>query len=163
MINQVIANVYEFKFTSIDGEIINLSQFKGKPMLIINTASLCGFTNQYNDIEKIYQNYKDGDLTIIAVPSNDFGNQELSSNQKVKDFCTTNFNISFLLTEITSIKGKDRHPFFSWVKKEGGFLAFPKWNFYKYLFDRNGSLTSSWSSMTKPDHPKILKEINKIL
>ena len=118
MINQVTANVYEFKFTSIDGEIIKLSDFKGKPLVIINTASLCGFTNQYSDIERLFKNYADKDLTVIAVPSNDFGNQELSSNKEVKDFCTTNFNVSFLLTEITNIKGKNGHPFFNWVKKE---------------------------------------------
>ena len=96
MINQVNANVYEFSFTSIDGKIIKLSDFKGKPIVIINTASLCGFTNQYSDIEKLFKNYAHKDLTIIAVPSNDFGNQGLSSNKEVKEFCTTNFNTSFL-------------------------------------------------------------------
>ena len=163
MINQVTANVYEFKFTSIDGEIIKLSDFKGKPLVIINTASLCGFTNQYNDIERLFKNYADKDLTIIAVPSNDFGNQELSSNKEVKDFCTTNFNVSFLLTEITNIKGKNGHPFFNWVKKEAGFLAFPKWNFYKYLIDRDGKLDSWYASVTKPTSTKIVTNIEKMI
>ena len=163
MINQVTANVYEFKFTSIDGKIIKLSDFKGKPIVIINTASLCGFTNQYSDIEQLFKNYADKDLTIIAVPSNDFGNQELSSNKEVKDFCTTNFNVSFLLTEITNIKGKNGHPFFNWVKKEAGFLAFPKWNFYKYLIDRNGKLVSWYASVTKPTSTKIITNIEKII
>ncbi len=163
MINQVNANVYEFNFTSIDGKIIKLSDFKGKPMVIINTASLCGFTNQYTNIETIFRKYAEKDLTVIAVPSNDFGNQELSSNKKVKEFCTTNFNTSFLLTEITNIKGESGHPFFSWVKKEAGFLAFPKWNFYKYLINREGKLVSWYGSVTKPTAIKVIKEIEKII
>ena len=163
MINQVNANVYEFDFTSIDGKIIKLRDFKGKPMVIINTASLCGFTKQYSDIETIFKNYEDKNLTIIAVPSNDFGSQELSSNKKVKEFCTTNFNTSFLLTEITNIKGEKGHPFFKWVKKEAGFLAFPKWNFYKYLINREGKLVSWYGSVTKPTAPKIIKDIEKIV
>ena len=95
MINKVSANAYKFSFNSIDGKIVNLKEFKGKPILIINTASLCGFTNQYADIESLYDNYKEDGLVVIGIPSNDFGNQELSSNTKVKDFCTTNFDISF--------------------------------------------------------------------
>ncbi|MDC1375939.1 glutathione peroxidase [bacterium] len=165
MINQVNANtnVYKFNFTSIDGEIIKLKDFKGKPLMIINTASLCGFTNQYSDIEKIFKTYADKDLTIIAVPSNDFGSQELSSNKKVKEFCTTNFNTSFLLTEITDIKGETGHPFFNWVKNEAGFLAFPKWNFYKYLINREGKLISWYGSVTKPTAAKVIKNIEKII
>ena len=163
IINQVNANVYEFNFTSIDGKIIKLSDFKGKPMVIINTASLCGFTNQYTNIETIFRKYAEKDLTVIAVPSNDFGNQELSSNKKVKEFCTTNFNTSFLLTEITNIKGENGHPFFSWVKKEAGFLAFPKWNFYKYLINREGKLVAWYGSVTKPTAIKVIKEIEKII
>ena len=98
MINKVNANAYKYSFASIDGKIINLSEFIGKPILITNTASLCGFTNQYKDIELLYSKYKKDDLIVIGIPSNDFGNQELSSNIEVKEFCTTNFNISFLLT-----------------------------------------------------------------
>ena len=163
MINQVTANVYEFKFTSIDGKIIKLSDFKGKPLVIINTASLCGFTNQYSDIERLFKNYANKDLTVIAVPSYDFRTQELSSHKQVKDFCTTNFNVSFLLTEITNIKGKNGHPFFNWVKKEAGFLAFPKWNFYKYLINREGELVSWYASITKPTDRKIIKNIEKLI
>ncbi|MDA9973397.1 glutathione peroxidase [Alphaproteobacteria bacterium] len=163
MINQVNANVYKFNFTSIDGKIIKLSNFKGKPMIIVNTASLCGFTNQYGDIEQLFQNYADKGLTIIAVPSNDFGNQELSSNKKVQDFCNTNFDTSFILTEITNIKGENGHPFFNWVKKEAGFLAFPKWNFYKYLINREGKLASWYGSVTKPTATKVIRKIEEIV
>ena len=143
MTSEVKANVYQFNFKSIDGKEINLNDFKGKPIFIVNTASLCGFTYQYSDIETLQQKYKKDGLIIIVIPSNDFGNQELSSNQKVKEFCTINFDISFMLTEITNIKGEKGHPFFRWVKKEAGFLAFPKWNFYKILINKEGKICKS--------------------
>ena len=163
MINKVNANAYKFSFNSIDGKIVNLKDFKGKPILIINTASLCGFTNQYADIELLYDHYKEDGLVVIGIPSNDFGSQELSSNTKVKEFCTTNFDISFLLTEITKIKGQNGHPFFKWIKQEAGFLAFPKWNFYKYLIAPDGSYQKIFSMMTKPNAGKIIKAIENIL
>ena len=163
MINKVNANAYKFSFNSIDGKIVNLKDFKGKPILIINTASLCGFTNQYADIELLYDHYKEDGLIVIGIPSNDFGNQELSSNTKVKEFCTTNFDISFLLTEITKIKGQNGHPFFRWIKQEAGFLAFPKWNFYKYLINNKGELISWYTSTTNPKSDKIQKEVQKLI
>ena len=163
MINKVNANAYKFSFNSIDGKIVNLKDFKGKPILIINTASLCGFTNQYADIELLYDNYKEDGLVVIGIPSNDFGSQELSSNTKVKEFCTTNFDISFLLTEITKIKGQNGHPFFKWIKQEAGFLAFPKWNFYKYLINNKGELVSWYTSTTNPKSDKIEKELQKLM
>ena len=100
---------------------------------------------------------------MLGVPSNDFGSQELSSNVKVKEFCATNFDISFLLTEITKIKGQNGHPFFKWVKEEAGFLAFPKWNFYKYLVNRKGELVSWYSSTTNPMSKKIKTEVKKLI
>ena len=163
MVNDASANAYKFNFKSVDGELIKLSDFKGKPMLVINTASLCGFTNQYADIEALHKRYKNDGLIILAVPSNDFGNQELSTNEKVKEFCTTNFDITFLLTEITDIKGNNGHGFFKWIKEEAGFLAFPKWNFYKYLINKNGELDSWYASTTKPDSNKINQKIRYII
>ena len=163
MINKVSANAYKYSFTSIDGKVINLKEFKGKPILIVNTASLCGFTNQYKDIESLYGMYKKVDLIVLGIPSNDFGNQELSSNAKVKEFCTTNFDISFLLTEITKIKGQNGHPFFKWVKEEAGFLAFPKWNFYKYLINKEGLLVKWYASTTRPSSTKITTKIDKMM
>ena len=163
MTSNASASVYQFSFKSIGGKQINLNDFKGKPILIINTASLCGFTYQYSDIESLYQNYKKDGLIIIGIPSNDFGNQELSSNQKVKEFCTINFDISFLLAEITNIKGKNGHPFFKWIRKEAGFLAFPKWNFYKYLINKEGHLIKWYASTTRPNSNKITNEIDKII
>ena len=163
MTSRVNANVYNFSFNSINGKEINLNEFKGKPIFIVNTASLCGFTYQYSDIESLYQRYKKDGLIIIGIPSNDFGNQELSSNQKVKEFCSVNFDISFILTEITSIKGEKGHPFFKWIKKEAGFLAFPKWNFYKYIINKEGMLVKWYSSTTRPNSNKVTQEIEKII
>ena len=163
MTSEVKASVYQFNFNSIDGKEINLNDFKGKPLFIVNTASLCGFTYQYSDIETLHQKYKKDGLIIIGIPSNDFGNQELSSNNKVKEFCTINFDVSFMLTEITNIKGKKGHPFFRWVKKEAGFLAFPKWNFYKYIINKKGTLVKWYASTTRPNSNKVTQEIDKIL
>jgi len=163
MQNKAFSNAYDFSFTSIDGKILNLKDLKGKPILIVNTASLCGFTNQYNDLEDLHQEYKKKELVIIAIPSNDFGAQELSSNEKVKDFCQTSFNVTFLLTEITSIKGKNGHPFFKWIKGQEGLLSFPKWNFYKYLINKDGELSSWYSSITKPNSKKIKRAINILI
>ena len=163
MTTNVHGNVYNFSFNSIDGKKINLKEFKGKPILIVNTASLCGFTYQYSDIELLYNKYKLDGLIVIGVPSNDFGNQELSSNQKVKEFCSINFDVSFLLTEITNIKGEKGHPFFKWIKKEAGILAFPKWNFYKYLVNKEGLLVKWYTSTTNPNSNKIIKDIDEVI
>ena len=163
MTSNVRANVYQFIFNSIDGKEINLNDFKGKPIFIVNTASLCGFTYQYKDIEALHQKYKKSGLIIIGIPSNDFGNQELSSNEKVKKFCTINFDVSFILTEITDIKGKKGHPFFKWVKEEAGFLAFPKWNFYKYLINKEGILVRWYASTTRPNSKKVTTDLDKII
>ena len=163
MQNKAFSNIYKYNFTSIEGQIIKLEDFKGKPILIVNSASLCGFTNQYEDLEEINIKYKDRGLIVISVPSNDFGSQELSSNKKVNDFCKTNFNTTFLLTEITKIKGNGGHPLFKWVKAEAGLLAFPKWNFYKYLINKDGNLDSWYSSVTKPSSKKIKIAIEKLI
>ena len=163
MQNKAFSNAHNFNFTSINGQIINLKDYIDKPILIVNTASLCGFTSQYNEMESLYQEYKQENLTIIAIPSNDFGSQELSSNEKVNEFCTTNFNTTFLLTEITKIKGQNGHAFFKWIKNEAGLLAFPKWNFYKYLINKDGELNSWYSSITKPNSKKIKKAIENII
>ena len=163
MTSEVKANVYQFNFKSIDGKEINLNDFKGKPIFIVNTASLCGFTYQYSDIETLQQKYKKDSLIIIGITSYDFVNQELTSYQTVKEFFTINFDISFMLTEITNIKGEKGHPFFKWVKKEAGFLAFPKWNFYKYLINKEGLLVKWYASTTRPNSNKITTEIDKII
>ena len=153
-------NIYNFSFEDIDGNLVNLDKFKGKPIFMVNTASRCGFTPQYENLQNLFINFKDTDLTILAITSNSF-NQEYSSNEEIKKICLVNYDVGFVTSSPINVRGDDSHKIFNWIKNEYG--KEPKWNFYKYLFDRNGKLTSSWSSMTKPDHSKILKEINKVL
>jgi len=152
--------IYDFSFEDIDGNSVELKKFQGKPIFMVNTASRCGFTPQYENLQNLFLNYKDTDLTILAITSNSF-NQEYSSIEDIKKICLVNYDIGFITSSPLSVKGDDAHQIFSWLKKEYG--KNPKWNFYKYLFDRNGRLNSSWSSMTKPDHYKILSKINNLL
>ena len=143
-----VTDISETEFKSIDGGILDIREFKGKAVLLTNTASRCGFTNQYSDLEKLHQAYKDKGLVVIAVPSNDF-NQELSSNSKVKEFCNINFGLTLPMTEVTSIRGQKAHPFYRWLKREHNFQ--PKWNFYKVLLDKEGNFRASFNSFTKPN------------
>ena len=155
-----LTNEIDFSFKSIDGGSLDIKAYKGKAVLVANTASRCGFTNQYSNLEKLHRSYKDKGLVVIAVPSNDF-NQELSSNSKVKEFCNVSFDLTLPMTEITSVRGKNAHPFYRWLKKEHNFQ--PKWNFYKVLLDKNGHFHSSFNSLTKPNSPSILKVVDEIL
>ena len=155
-----LTEVTDFSFKSIDGGNLNLSDFRGKAVLVTNTASRCGFTNQYADLEQLHTIYRDKGLVVIAVPSNDF-NQELSSNSEVKEFCNVSFGLTVPMTEVTSIRGKSAHPFFRWLKIEHNFQ--PKWNFYKVLLDKNGSFHSSYNSFTKPNSPSLLKVVDEVL
>ena len=153
-------NIYDFSFEDIDGNLVSLDKFNGKPIFMVNTASRCGFTPQYENLQNLFINYKDTDLTILAITSNSF-NQEYSNNEDIKQICLVNYDVGFVTSSPMNVKGDDSHQLFKWIKEEYG--KAPKWNFYKYLFDRDGKLTSSWSSMTKPDHAKIIKEINETL
>ena len=155
-----VTDVSETEFKSIDGGILDIREFRGKAVLLTNTASRCGFTNQYSDLEKLHQAYKDKGLVVIAVPSNDF-NQELSSNLKVKEFCNVNFGLTLPMTEVTSIRGKEAHPFYRRLKQEYNFQ--PKWNFYKVLLDKEGNFRSSFNSFVKPNSPGLLKEVDEVL
>ena len=153
-------NIYNFSFEDIDGNLVSLDKFNGKPIFMVNTASRCGFTPQYENLQNLFINYKDTDLTILAITSNSF-NQEYSNNEDIKQICLVNYDVGFVTSSPMNVKGDNSHQLFKWLKNEYG--KTPKWNFYKYLFDREGELTFSWSSMTKPDHTKIIKEINEVL
>ena len=153
-------SIYNFEFIDIDGNIVNLSNFEGNPLLIVNTASRCGFTPQYKGLQELFVNYKDTDLTIIATTSNSF-NQEYESAEEIKRICLANYKVGFITSSPIEVKGKNAHPIYSWINKE--YNKKPKWNFYKYLFDRNGKLLDSWSSMTKPNSKEIVNTINSIL
>ena len=150
-------SLYEFSFTSIDGKKLELKSYKNKVILVVNTASMCGFTKQYEGLEKVYQEYKDKGLIVIGMPSNSF-KQEYSDENKVKDFCETKFNITFPMTKIVQVTGEEKHDFYIWLDKQHGVK--PKWNFYKFLFDKKGTFISSFSSMTRPNSDRILDILN---
>ena len=152
--------IYDFKFIDIDDNSIDLSSFQGKPLLLINTASRCGFTAQYEGLQKLFTKYRTSDLTIIATTSNSF-NQEYSSTEDIKKFCLVNYGVGFITSKPINVKGKDAHPIYQWISKE--YNITPKWNFYKFLFDRNGHLTDSWSSITKPNNNKIINKIDNLI
>ena len=153
---------YDFKINSISGDIIDLRDFKGKPVLIVNTASYCGFTKQYEDMQKLWENYREKGLVVLGIPSNSF-NQEKNNNSEVKEFCEVNFNINFPMTEITNVKGDDAHEIYKWAKENHGKSAVPKWNFYKILINKEGKIEDTFASFTKPMSGKLIKTIEGIL
>ena len=158
-------NAYSYSFKDINEEdIINLSDYKGKTLVVVNTASLCGFTYQYDGLQKLYDDYKDQGLVVLGVPSNDFGNQESGTNSEVKDFCESTFSITFPLTEKNIVKGKDAHPFFQWSKKELGFIGgVPRWNFHKIIIGKDGNAITGYTALTRPSSKKFISEIEKAL
>ena len=153
---------YELSIESITGETINFIDYKNKPVLIVNTASYCGFTKQYNELQELWDLYKTKGLIVLGVPSNSF-NQEKSNNADVKEFCKVNFNINFPLTTITEVKGENSHELFKWAKNNYGKSAVPKWNFHKILIDKNGNVIDTFASFTNPMSKKIIKKIENIL
>ena len=154
--------LYDFKIESISGEIIDLNKFKSKVVLITNTASYCGFTKQYSDLQKLWQKYKEEGLIVLGVPSNSF-NQEKSNEKEVKDFCEVNFNINFPMTKITEVKGDNAHEIFKWAKKNHGSSSVPKWNFHKILINKDGKIEDTFTSFTNPMSNKITSKIESLL
>ena len=153
---------YDFSIESIDGEIINLSEYKNKVVLLVNTASYCGFTKQYGDLQELWEKYKSKGLIVFGVPSNSF-NQEKNSNNDVKEFCEVNFNINFPLSSIFEVKGKNAHEIFKWAKDNHGNSAVPKWNFHKILINKSGKVEDTFASFTKPKSNKIINKIESLL
>ena len=154
---------YDLSINSIDGDEIKFSNFKEKSILLVNVASNCGFTKQYEDLQKLYELYKSNGLIVLGVPSNQFGNQEPGTENEIKNFCETNFNITFPMTSKYDVKGNKAHPIYLWAKETYGNSAVPKWNFHKILIDKNGKIHDTFASFTNPMSNKIKKEIEKIL
>ncbi len=153
---------FDFKIDSITGENIDLNKFKDKVILVVNTASYCGFTKQYTDLQKLWDTYKLRGLVVLGIPSNSF-NQEKNSNSEVKKFCEVNFEINFPLSTITDVKGENAHEIFKWAKENYGKSAVPKWNFHKILINKQGKIESTFSSLTNPMSNKLINSIEKIL
>ena len=162
--NKSLANytelAHEFKFNSIDGKTINLSDYKDKIIVVVNVASRCGFTRQYSGLQNLWSNYKDDNLIVIGVPTNDF-KQEPGSNKDIKDFCETNFNIDFPITEKNSVLGENAHPFYKWAKDNFGKAAIPKWNFHKIIIGKDGKVLDTFTSITNPSSKKFINFIEK--
>jgi len=153
---------YDFKIESISGEIIDFHEYKNKVVLIVNTASYCGFTKQYEELQKLWDMYKSKGLIVLGVPSNSF-NQEKKNNSEIKEFCEVNFNINFPLSSITDVKGKNAHELFKWAEINYGKSAIPKWNFHKILINKEGKIENTFTSFTKPMSKKIVNKIEDIL
>ena len=153
---------FDFNIESISGETINFEKYKDKVILIVNTASYCGFTKQYEELQELWDKYKSKGLIVLGVPSNSF-NQEKKDNKEVKKFCEVNFNITFPLSSITEVKGENVHELFKWAAENHGKSAIPKWNFHKILINKQGKIEDTYASFTKPMSKKIINKIDSIL
>ena len=165
--NKLSANyeklAYDFNFKDLDGSTLNLSEYKGKVLVVVNVASQCGFTKQYDDMQKIWEEYQDKGIVMIGVPSNDFGNQEPGDSKEIKNFCEAKFGITFPMTEKVNVKGSEAHPFYIWAKENHGKAAVPKWNFHKIIIGKDGKVEDTFASITNPSSKKFIKALEKAL
>ena len=162
-ISEDTKTLFDFKINSINGDELNFSDFQGQTLLLVNVASNCGFTKQYDDLQKLYDDFKDKGFIIIGIPSNQFGAQEPGTNSEIKDFCETNFNITFPMTSKYDVKGENAHPIYLWAKETYGKSTIPKWNFHKILINKDGKVEDTYASFTNPASKKIRKKLEKIL
>lgn len=149
-----------FRFDSIDGGEYDLAEWRGRPVLVVNTASMCGYTGQYDDLQALHEEYGPRGLVVLAVPSDDF-NQELADDAAVAEFCELNFNLTLPMTTITPVRGAGAHPFFQWLRATYGFE--PGWNFNKVLLDGEGRMVQSFGSTTLPTGARMRREIELLL
>lgn len=163
MSSATAANAYSFEFDAIDGGKLPLSAWAGHPVLVVNTASFCGYTPQYRDLEALWQRYRERGLVVLGVPSNDFGQQEPGSAAEIKTFCETNYAIDFPLTRKYPVLGGSAHPFYRWIAATLGEGGAPRWNFHKYLIGSDGELAGAWPSSVRPGDSAITAEIEKLL
>lgn len=160
---RTIGSAHDFVFTSIEGEPVPLSRFEGKAVLLVNTASRCGFTHQYAGLQAVWERYRDRGLVVLGVPSNDFGGQEPGTEAEIKSFCEVEFGVDFPLTAKARVKGEAAHPFFVWAADAFGPLAKPRWNFHKYLIGPDGMLLDWFATPTKPTSAKVTNAIEAAL
>ncbi|NNE84357.1 MAG: glutathione peroxidase [Alphaproteobacteria bacterium] len=157
--NPATKSAHDFVFTAIEGGPLPLSQFAGQAILVVNTASQCGFTHQYADLAEIWQRYRDQGLVVLAVPSNDFGGQEPGSEDEIKEFCEVTYGIDFPMTSKVHVRGDKAHEFYKWAAAELGSRAKPRWNFHKYLVSPGGELVDWFSTATSPTSPRVIVAI----
>jgi glutathione peroxidase len=155
-------SAYDFEFPAIEGGTLPLKAWKGKPILVVNTASFCGYTPQYTDLEKLWAKYKDRGLVVLGVPSNDFGQQEPGSAKEIKAFCES-YDVSFPLADKQKVTGGDAHPFYRWIAAELGDAGVPRWNFHKYLIDGQGEIAGAWPSRVTPTSKEVTEAVEQAL
>ncbi|MDF1736822.1 MAG: glutathione peroxidase [Minwuia sp.] len=155
-------NAHDFSFTSIDGTPMPLDHYRGKAILLVNTASRCGYTHQYDGLQALWETYRERGLVVLGVPSDDF-NQELDSEAAIKRFCAVNFAIDFPMTERQIVRGRDAHPLYRWIADTQGRNAAPRWNFYKYLITPDGQIVGNWPSGVAPGSSELRNAIEAVL
>ena len=155
--------VYEFAFSSLQGASMPLDRWTGQPLLLVNTASECGFTPQYAKLQALWEEYRPAGLVVLGIPCNDFGAQEPGDETTIQDFCTSQFDVTFPMTKKQTILGRDPHPLFIAMQEEYTSDILPTWNFFKYLFGRDGNLLHHWPSSIEPDEPGFRHEIERNL
>ena len=156
-------SAHAFAFTSIEGEALPLAAYAGRPVLVVNTASMCGYTYQYAALQRLWSTYRARGLVVLGVPSNDFGGQEPGSATEIKTFCEVNFDVDFPLTEKVPVKGAQAHPLFVWLRAQLGPDAGPSWNFYKYLIGADGRALQVWPSSVEPDSAEVRAAVERVL
>ena len=154
---------YDFSFNDLDGTLLNLSEYKNKVIVVVNVASQCGFTSQYEDMQQIWDKYQNKGIVMLGVPSNDFGNQEPGNSKEIKNFCEAKFGITFPMTEKVTVKGENAHPFYKWAKENYGKSAIPKWNFHKIIVGKDGKIFDTFASITNPSSKKFIKVLEEAL
>jgi glutathione peroxidase len=155
-------SAFKFSFEGIEGGTIDLAEFRGRPLLIVNTASRCGFTRQYSGLQQVWTRYRERGLVVIGVPANDFAGQEPGSNAEIMGFCSQTFGVSFPLTGKQTVVGEGAHPFYRWAATERPGET-PRWNFHKYLIGRDGRIAAVFPTSVEPTDPRILTAIERVL
>ncbi len=153
---------YDYEFNGINGDLIKLSSYEGKVIVVVNVASRCGYTPQYEDLQTLWSEYENKNLVVLGVPTNNF-RQEPGNNKEIKNFCETNFGITFPMTEKINVVGNNAHPFYKWARKDYGIGAIPKWNFHKIIIGKDGKVADTFSSITKPSSKKFKKVIKNLI
>jgi glutathione peroxidase len=156
-------SAHEFSFTDLNQQPLPLAEFRGRPLLVVNTASECGYTPQYAGLQKLWERYRERGLQVLGVPSNDFGAQEPGAEDQIREFCTTHYGVDFPLTAKQRVIGKDAHPFYRWIVEQVGEDGAPRWNFHKYLIGPNGALVDMWPSRVEPLAEEITTAIEALL